>query len=79
VRGVVRRRPGRPSLGVAARNRIVSVKLSNVEYTAIAAAVARENAELQRDGDQGSATTVASWLRDHALDPLGLAPVDSGD
>lgn len=69
---------GRPSLGIHARSHSVLVRLTETEYAAIATAVAAENAELKRDGDEGS-TTVSSWLRDHALDPLGLMPRDSAD
>jgi hypothetical protein len=56
----------------------VLVRLTDVEHSAIAAAVAKENAELERDGEPAD-TTVSSWLRDHALDPLGLIPESSTD
>jgi hypothetical protein len=77
-----RRKPGRPSLGVSARTRRVTVLLSDVEYKAVAARVARENAELKRDGAEGEdkhPTTISSWFRDHGLDPLGLMPRSSED
>lgn len=77
-----KRKPGRPSLGASARTRRVTVLLSDVEYKAVAARVARENAELARDsaaGEDRHATTVSSWLRDHGLDPLGLTPRSSRD
>lgn len=64
---------GRPSLGDDARTKVVTVKLSETEYAAIAKAVAAENAEIKRDGGDGTTATVSSWIRDHALDPLGLA------
>jgi diacylglycerol kinase family enzyme len=64
---------GRPSLGDRGRTKVVTVKLSEIEYQAIAEAVARENAEVAASGGDGTVATVSSWLRDHALDPLGLA------
>lgn len=67
---------GRPSLGDSGRTKVVGVKLSELEYAAIVQAVAAENAELTRDGATAD-TTVSSWLRDHALDPLGLMPRES--
>lgn len=48
---------GRPSLGAAARKRLVTVKLSEAEYQAIAAAVAKA----------GPPATVSSWLREGGL------------
>jgi hypothetical protein len=64
---------GRPSLGDRARRKVVTLKLSELEYAAIAAAVERENAEIVADGnDDGETATVSSWIRDHALEPLGL-------
>ncbi len=56
-----KRTAGRPSLGAAARNRLVTIKLTEAEHAAIVAAV------------DGTTATVSSWIRDHALDPLGLA------
>ena len=71
---------GRPSLGDKARNRLVTIKLSEAEYAAIAAAVAKENLEFDRDmGGDGDRATISSWIRDHALDPLGLATFRSDD
>lgn len=71
---------GRPSLGDRGRTKVVSVKLSEIEYAAIAKAVAKENAELGPEGiAKEGQTTVSSWLRDHGLDPLGLHPVASDD
>lgn len=66
-------RRGRPSLGAHGRTRSVVVRLSEIEHDAIIAAVAKENAEIKADGGDGTTATVSSWLRDHALDPLGLA------
>lgn len=71
---------GRPSLGANARTNVVAVKFSDLEITAIEKAVTTENAELKRDaasGDDARPTTVSSWIRDHALDPLGLMPRSS--
>jgi hypothetical protein len=52
----------------------VAVKFAPAEIAAIEAAVAKENADMLADGnDDGSTATVSSWIRDHALDPLGLA------
>jgi hypothetical protein len=53
---------GRPSLGDAARTHTISIKLSEKEYNAIATAVRRSTTKK---------TTVSSWIRDHALKPLG--------
>lgn len=66
---------GRPSLGLDARTKVVTIKLSEREYAAIEKAVAKENREIEASGgDELSDTaTVSSWIRDHALDPLGLA------
>lgn len=68
-----KRTAGRPSLGDDARTKVVPVKLSIVEYSAIVKAVAKENAEIKASGGDGTTATVSSWLRDHALDPLSLA------
>ena len=69
-----KRGPGRPSLGTRGRNVVVSVKFSAAEVAAIEAVVAAENARMLADGnDDGQSATVSSWIRDHALDPLGLA------
>ena len=57
-----KRKMGRPTLGAAARKRIVTLKVTKAEYAAISAAVRK----------RGPPTTVASWFRDHALAPLGL-------
>ncbi len=66
-----KRTAGRPSLGAAARNRLVTIKLTESEHAAIATAVERENAEIiEHEGDDGTRATVSSWIRDHALDPL---------
>jgi hypothetical protein len=73
-----RKKLGRPSLGVNARTNVVPVKLSDTELAAIKAAVAKENAELLQDGAKPD-TTVSSWMRDHALDPLGMMPRESAD
>jgi len=69
-------RRGRPSLGDRGRTKVVAIKLSEIEYEAIAGAVAKENAEAKTDGDTTTAT-VSSWIRDHALDPLGLATFEA--
>jgi len=53
---------GRPALGVAARNRNVTLKLTSAEQAAVRAAVRR----------RGPPTTISSWFRDHGLAPLGL-------
>jgi hypothetical protein len=53
---------GRPSLGAAARCRLVTLKLTRAEHAAIRAAVRK----------LGPPTTVSSWFRDHGLAPLGL-------
>lgn len=60
-----KRGPGRPPRGAAARRKVVTIKLSEPEYAAIASAVASANAA-------GEATTVSGWIVDHALEPLGL-------
>lgn len=72
-------RMGRPPLGDRARTKSIAVKLSQLEYDAIAAAVKRENSEGQRDDPGWTPTTISSWLRDHALDPLGMMPESSED
>ena len=71
-----RKGPGRPALGTRARSVNVQVRLTQAEYAAIAAAVAKENREA---GDDGATATVSSWIRDHALDPLGLATFEGGE
>ena len=53
---------GRPSLGAAARTRIVTLKLSRTELAAVRAAVRKH----------GAGATVSSWFRDHGLAPLCL-------
>jgi hypothetical protein len=63
------RGPGRPSLGKAAHTRVVPVKMSELEYSAIAKAVAAKN---KAAGDDAKPGTVSSWIREHALAPLGL-------
>lgn len=64
------------------RTRLVTVKLTPQEHDAIAAAVSRENAEALADptatADDKRPATVSSWIRDHALDPLGLATFEAG-
>lgn len=71
--GKAKPRRGRPPLGDRGRTKVVAVKLSELEYGAIVAAVARENDEIKAAGGDGTTATVSRWLRDHALDPLGLA------
>lgn len=69
-----KRGPGRPPLGKDGRTVVVPVRFSAREVAAIEAAVRKENAELIADGnDDGTEATMSSWIRDHALDPLGLA------
>lgn len=70
---------GRPSLGKAARTNAVIVKMSDTELAAIKRKVAAENAEAKRDGSDEPITTVSSWIREHALEPLGLATAGEGD
>jgi hypothetical protein len=53
---------GRPSLGAAARRRVVTLKLTQAEHAAVRAAVRK----------RGAPATVSSWFRDHGLAPLGL-------
>lgn len=77
---------GRPSLGTSARSVAIQVKFSPREVAAIKAAVKAENAELKKDHaerpllpEDRAPTTISSWIRDHALDPLGLMPRSSED
>ena len=51
------------------RTRIVTVKLTEAEYAAIAEAVEGANAAI---GDDEEPATVSSWLRDHALARLAV-------
>lgn len=74
-----KRGPGRPSLGKAGRTNAVIVKMSDVELAAIKRKVAAENAEAKRDGSTEPPTTVSSWIREHALEPLGLAQHGDGE
>ena len=72
---------GRPSLGRRGHTRVVSIKLSEVEYAAILAAIKRDRQlikEIERsvgvDMSEELARkppTVSSWIREHALAPLG--------
>jgi len=64
-----KRGPGRPALGAKALGKVVPVRLSEAEYAAIAKAVAKLNAAAP-EGTRPA--TVSSWIRDHALAPLGL-------
>jgi len=66
--GERRRKMGRPSLGAAARTRVVTLKLSRTELAAVRAAVRK----------RGAPTTVSSWFRDHGLAPLGLGGFAKG-
>lgn len=68
-----KRGPGRPRTGKA-RSVPIMIRLAPHEYAAIASAVASENAEIIADGhvDEPPAT-VASWIRDHVLDSVGMA------
>jgi hypothetical protein len=56
------RKMGRPTLGAAARSRVVTLKVTNAEYAAVSAAVRK----------RGPPATVSGWFRDHGLAPLGL-------
>lgn len=75
-----KRGPGRPSLGKEARSKLVMVRLTEAEHVAIESAVARENDEVTADATADDKdkrpATVASWIRDQALDTLGLATFD---
>jgi hypothetical protein len=66
-----KRGPGRPALGPKALGKVVPVRLSELEYAAIAKAVAKLNTAAGEDAKQA---TVSSWIREHALAPLGLVP-----
>lgn len=68
-----KRGPGRPALGRLGRTAIVPVRFTSAELAAIEAVVRSENAEAKRDGDDGPQSTVSSWIREHSLEPLGLA------
>ena len=65
VRRKTKPKMGRPSLGAAARKRVVTLKLTQAEHAAVRAAVRR----------RGPPTTVSSWFRDHGLAPLRLGAV----
>lgn len=67
-----------------ARTIPIQVKFSAREVAAIKAAVERENDELERENahdpllpEDRTPATVSSWIRDHALDPLGMMPRSS--
>lgn len=68
---------GRAYLGVDGHTVVVPVRFSARQVAAIKAEVARENAEIEADPGAAAAdkrpATVSSWIRDHALEPLGLA------
>lgn len=64
---------GRPSLGSGARRHVITLRLDDEQLAAIHSAIASETAS----GEAPS--TVASWILDHALDPLGLARHDVRD
>ena len=72
-----KRGPGRPHLGVRKRSRLISVKLTEREYAAIAARVAAENDEMAADlpetDPERKPITVAAWVREQVLDALGLS------
>lgn len=69
--GRKKRGPGRPQLGADARTVPTVVKFSARELAAIRQAVAQQNALA------GERATVSSWIRDHALEALGLATARS--
>lgn len=62
------RKRGRPSLGAAARSKVIAVRLTGAQHDAIASYVAKENAEVNAtDGattEDRKPATVASWVRD---------------
>lgn len=72
-----RKGPGRPPLGARARKRLITVKLTEREYTAIAARVAAENDEMAADlpasHPERKPITVSAWIREQVLDALGLS------
>lgn len=71
---------GRPSLGKNGRTKVVAVKFSAFEIAKLKAKIAEENREMVEDGnDDGQPATLSSWIRDHALDPLGLATFTPDD
>lgn len=59
-----KRGPGRPSLGAAARSVVVPIRLTKAQYESIAEYVAKENAEIDAAGGDGTRATVSSWVRD---------------
>jgi hypothetical protein len=63
-----KRGPGRPRLGASARSVVVPVRITTAQYKAIAAYVARENAEIaadpMADANDRKPATVSSWVRD---------------
>jgi hypothetical protein len=58
----IKKKMGRPTLGAAARSRVVTLKVTKAEYAAVRAAVRKH----------GPPATVSAWFRDHGLAPLGL-------
>lgn len=81
--GGKRKGAGRPRTARGMDARIVAVRFTRAEYDAIAEAVATENAEAIADPDATPEdkvpATVSSWIRDHALDPIGLADFETRD
>lgn len=63
-----KRGPGRPKLGADARSVVVPVRLTKAQYKAVAAYVAKENAEINADASADAVdrkpATVSSWVRD---------------
>jgi hypothetical protein len=53
------------------RTKVVTLKLSDEEYAAIAAAVDKLNARRESSAAGSGTVTVSSWIRDHAIAPLG--------
>lgn len=68
-------RRGRPRMA-SSRSVHVMIRLAPNELAAIESAVASENAGIIADGhlDEPPAT-VASWIRDHVLDSVGMMDV----
>lgn len=70
-------RAGRPALGAKKRSVVVSVKLTPAEHAAVAAKVVAENELMIADGSEEAPATVASYMRDCALDTIGLATFET--
>lgn len=67
-------RAGRPPKAPAdKRSEVVQVLLTPAELAAVGAVVAAENEQV----DDGKPATPASWIRDLALERIGLGPPDA--